>query len=88
MGIRLYSDPTHLTNFSHASMWPIYVYVGHQSKYERARPSAATAAVLTFLCCELMQQILLLLLDVRLMYIYVHVDGLPVTLVNVNDSLY
>ncbi|KAI0713712.1 hypothetical protein C8Q76DRAFT_620727 [Earliella scabrosa] len=99
--IILYSNSTHLTNFSHASMWPIYVYFGNQSKYERARPSlypahhlayipslpdriqdfytrlhgiAATVAVLTFLRRELMQQILLLLLNDRLMYIYVHGD--------------
>ena len=35
---------------------------------------AATAAVLTFLRRELMQQILLLLLDDSFMYIYVHGD--------------
>ena len=35
---------------------------------------AATSAVLTFLRRELMQQILLLLLDDRFMYIYVHGD--------------
>ena len=35
---------------------------------------AATAAVLTFLRRELMQQILLLLLDNSFMYIYVHGD--------------
>ncbi|KAI0700508.1 hypothetical protein C8T65DRAFT_580236 [Cerioporus squamosus] len=97
--ICMYSDSTRLTNFGSASLWPIYVYFGNQSKYIRGRPTAyaahhlayvpslpdniqdfytelhniaATAAVLTFLRRELMQQILLLLLDDNFMYIYVH----------------
>ncbi|KAI0693618.1 hypothetical protein C8T65DRAFT_585633 [Cerioporus squamosus] len=99
--ICLYSDSTRLTNFGSASLWPIYLYFGNQSKYERGRPTAyaahhmayipslpdqiqdfytdhyqeaATAAVLTFLRRELVQQILLLLLDDQFMYIYVHGD--------------
>ena len=45
-----------------------------QDFYTRLHEIAATAAVLTFLRRELMQEILLLLLDDRLMYIYVHGD--------------
>ncbi|CDO75466.1 hypothetical protein BN946_scf184935.g2 [Trametes cinnabarina] len=97
--MKLYSDSTHLTDFGHASLWPIYVYFLTQSKYMRGRPTmfpahhlayipslpdtlqdfylkiygiAATAAVLTYLKRELVQQIWLLLLDERLMYAYVH----------------
>ncbi|KAI0363060.1 hypothetical protein BV20DRAFT_959073 [Pilatotrama ljubarskyi] len=95
----IYSDSTHLTNFGWASLWPVYLYNGSESKYTRGRPSAysaqhaayipslpntiqdfyvrlhgiaATAAVLTFLKRELMQQIWLLLLDEPFMYAYVH----------------
>ncbi|KAF9538744.1 hypothetical protein CPC08DRAFT_738832 [Agrocybe pediades] len=38
-GIILYSDSTHLTNFGDASLWPIYMYIGNQSKYIRMKPS-------------------------------------------------
>ncbi|TFK81507.1 hypothetical protein K466DRAFT_531692 [Polyporus arcularius HHB13444] len=97
--IILYSDSTRLSNFGTASLWPMYMFFGNQSKYTRGRPTAyaahhmayipslpdriqdfytehydaaATAVVLTFLRRELMQQVLLLLLDDRFMYIYVH----------------
>ncbi len=39
-GLMLWSDSTHLTNFGNASVWPVYLYFGNQSKYERGRPSA------------------------------------------------
>ncbi|KAJ7055705.1 hypothetical protein C8F01DRAFT_444509 [Mycena amicta] len=35
-----YSDATHLANFGTASLWPLYIYFGNRSKYERAKPSA------------------------------------------------
>ncbi|KAI0647705.1 hypothetical protein C8Q79DRAFT_999321 [Trametes meyenii] len=35
-----WSDSTHLADFGTASLWPIYVQFGNQSKYERAKPSA------------------------------------------------
>lgn len=35
--IMLYSDSTHLTSFGTASLWPIYMFLGGQSKYMRAR---------------------------------------------------
>jgi hypothetical protein len=34
------SDSTHLTSFGSASVWPIYVGFGSQTKYDRAKPSA------------------------------------------------
>ena len=41
--IMLWSDSTHLANFGDASMWPIYLYSGNQSKYPRGRPSQHSA---------------------------------------------
>ncbi|KAF8883752.1 hypothetical protein CPB84DRAFT_1686207 [Gymnopilus junonius] len=41
--IMLWSDSTHLANFSDASMWPIYFYSGNQSKYPRGRPTQHAA---------------------------------------------
>ena len=35
----LWSDSTHLAEFGTASLWPIYLFFGNQSKYSRARPS-------------------------------------------------
>lgn len=42
-GITFYSDSTHLTSFGNASLWPIYMYIGNQSKYLRAKPSEFAA---------------------------------------------
>jgi Plavaka transposase len=41
--IMIWSDSTHLTNFGDASMWPIYLYCGGQSKYPCGRPSQHSA---------------------------------------------
>ncbi len=41
--IILYSDSTQPTNFGMASLWPIYMYFGNQSKYMCGRPKAYTA---------------------------------------------
>ncbi|KAI0703342.1 hypothetical protein C8T65DRAFT_258430 [Cerioporus squamosus] len=35
-----WSDSTHLAEYGNASLWPIYLQFGNQSKYERGRPSA------------------------------------------------
>ncbi|KAI6112821.1 hypothetical protein F5141DRAFT_1002659 [Pisolithus sp. B1] len=32
-GLMLWSDATHLTQFGHASAWPVYLFFGNQSKY-------------------------------------------------------
>jgi len=42
-GIIFYSDATHLTSFGTASLYPMYMYVGNQSQYTRAKPSEFTA---------------------------------------------
>jgi len=36
-----WSDSTHLANFGSASVWPLYLSIGNQSKYTRVKPSAA-----------------------------------------------
>ena len=42
-GIQFYSDATHLANFGTASLYPMYMYLGNQSQYLRAKPSEFTA---------------------------------------------
>jgi hypothetical protein len=36
----LYSDSTHLASFGTASLWPVYLFFGSQSKYVRAMPTS------------------------------------------------
>jgi hypothetical protein len=42
-GIMFYSDTTHLANFGTACLYPMYMYIGNQSQYTRAKPSEFTA---------------------------------------------
>ena len=42
-GIMFYSDTTHLTSFGTACLYPMYMYVGNQSQYTRAKASEFTA---------------------------------------------
>lgn len=42
-GMMLWSDATRVGNWGDQSMWPIYLYFGNQSKYDRAKPSAHAA---------------------------------------------
>lgn len=39
--IMLWSDATHLANFGDASLWPVYLFFGNQSKYTHRKPTAA-----------------------------------------------
>nr|VWO96361.1 M protein type 1 [Ganoderma boninense] len=41
--IMFWSDSTHLASFGNASLWPIYMFFGNQSKYTRAHPTAFAA---------------------------------------------
>jgi len=45
----LYSDSTNLTQFDHASLWPMYMFVGNTSKYLRSRPNSFSAHHITYL---------------------------------------
>lgn len=38
-GLMFGSDATHLTQFGSKKMWPIYLFFGNQTKYDRCRPS-------------------------------------------------
>jgi hypothetical protein len=48
IGLMFWSDSTHLTSFGTASLWPIYLYFGNQSKYTRAKPSEFAAHHLAY----------------------------------------
>lgn len=39
VGLMFWSDATHLTNFGHAKLWPLYMLFGNDSKYQRCKPS-------------------------------------------------
>ncbi|KAL0057178.1 hypothetical protein AAF712_016188 [Marasmius tenuissimus] len=43
------SDSTHLANFGTASSWPIYMYIGNRTKYERGNPKFFTAHHLAYI---------------------------------------
>jgi hypothetical protein len=43
VALMIWSDATLLAQFGHAQLWPIYLYIGNQSKYSRAKPSAFAA---------------------------------------------
>ena len=47
--IMLWSDSTHLAEFGQAKAWPIYMSLGNQSKYERAKPGAHALHHLAYL---------------------------------------
>jgi hypothetical protein len=44
----LWSDSTHLAQFGQAKAWPIYAYLGNQSKYTRCKPSTHSAQVVGY----------------------------------------
>lgn len=41
--IMIWSDATHVAQFGQAKLWPIYLYLGNQSKYARCKPSEHAA---------------------------------------------
>ena len=49
IGLLIWSDGTVLTQFGNAEMWPIYLYVGNQSKYERAKPNSQCSHHIAYL---------------------------------------
>lgn len=40
VALMFWSDATQLTTFGNAKLWPLYLYFGNDSKYQRCRPSA------------------------------------------------
>ncbi|KIJ06917.1 hypothetical protein PAXINDRAFT_19881 [Paxillus involutus ATCC 200175] len=47
--IMLWSDSTHLANFRNAVLWPIYMFIGNQSKYTRSKPTSFAAHHLAYI---------------------------------------
>jgi len=47
--IMLWSDSTHLASFGHAALWPIYLFLGNQSKYTQAKPISFAAHHLAYI---------------------------------------
>jgi len=45
----LYSDSTNLAQFGHASLWPMYMFIGNTSKYLRSRPNSFSAHHIAYL---------------------------------------
>jgi len=45
----LYSDATQVAQFGQAKLWPIYMYFGNQSEYERGQPSTRAGHSVAFL---------------------------------------
>ncbi|KAG6914588.1 hypothetical protein DXG01_016444 [Tephrocybe rancida] len=39
VGLMVWSDSTHLTNFGNSKLWPSYIFFGNESKYNRCKPS-------------------------------------------------
>ena len=56
IALMIWSDSTLLAQFGNASLWPIYLYIGNQSKYSRSKPSSFAAhhvAYMPKVCCAL-----------------------------------
>ena len=45
----LYSDATNLAQFGHASLWPVYMFIGNTSKYILSRPNSFSAHHIAYL---------------------------------------
>ncbi|KIY52823.1 hypothetical protein FISHEDRAFT_34712 [Fistulina hepatica ATCC 64428] len=48
-GLMFWSDATHLADFGTAKLWPIYMYLGNLSKYERAKPTSGACHHLAYI---------------------------------------
>lgn len=49
IALMVWSDSTGLAQFGNAQLWPIYLYLGNQSKYSRAKPSSFAAHHVAYL---------------------------------------
>ncbi|KIK11741.1 hypothetical protein PISMIDRAFT_122141 [Pisolithus microcarpus 441] len=48
-GLMFWSDSTHLAQFGHATAWPVYLFFGNLTKYERASASPGTCYPVAFI---------------------------------------
>ena len=49
IGLLIWSDSTSLAQFGDAQLWPIYLYLGNQSKYDRLRPTSFSSHHLAYI---------------------------------------
>lgn len=49
IGLLLWSDSTSLAQFGDAQLWPIYLYIGNQSKYDRSKPTSFSSHHLAYI---------------------------------------
>lgn len=49
--LMFWSDATHVAQFGQASVWPIYMAFGNQSKYERSKPGSHALHHLAYMPC-------------------------------------
>lgn len=47
--LMFWSDSTHLANFGTASLWPVYLFFGNESKYIRGKPSSGACHHLAYI---------------------------------------
>lgn len=52
--LMFWSDSTHLASFGNASLWPLYMFFGNESKYSRCRPSSGACHHIAYIpkVCE------------------------------------
>ncbi|KIK21882.1 hypothetical protein PISMIDRAFT_103271, partial [Pisolithus microcarpus 441] len=48
-GLMFWSDSTHLTQFGHATVWPVYLFFGNLSKYKHASASSGLCHPVAFI---------------------------------------
>jgi hypothetical protein len=49
IALLIWSDSTSLAQFGDAQLWPIYLYIGNQSKYDRSKPSSFSSHHLAYI---------------------------------------
>lgn len=55
--LMFWSDSTHLASFGNASLWPLYLFFGNQSKYVRCKPNSGACHHIAYIpkvrlfCC-------------------------------------
>ena len=49
IALLIWSDATALAQFGDAQLWPIYLYIGNQSKYERSKPTSFSSHHLAYI---------------------------------------
>jgi hypothetical protein len=49
ISLLLWSDSTSLAQFGDAQLWPVYLYIGNQSKYDRSKPTSFSSHHLAYI---------------------------------------